>query len=153
MIRWTAPVSWKRITYHTEHVGTTKTLRVIVHNTYTVLCVCVCVCVCVWRDLLISVQNFLTAHSLCLAEHGLKTSWVLWVNLSNYNLRDGRRMEEGSSSKTVLKSPFLNICIAAIESNERFSAHMCLKPLFFLYCKCSICMSFHVLHWNKCNLN
>jgi len=33
MIRWTAPVSRKRITYHTEHVGTTKIRRVIVHCT------------------------------------------------------------------------------------------------------------------------
>jgi len=30
VIRWTTPVSRKRITYHTERVGTTKLRRVIV---------------------------------------------------------------------------------------------------------------------------
>jgi len=33
MIRWTTPVSRKRITYQTERVGTTKIRRVIVHTT------------------------------------------------------------------------------------------------------------------------
>ena len=86
-----------------------------------------------------SVNNFLTTHILCLAEQSLKTAWVLWVNLSNYNLRGGRGMEEG-------KPPFLTVCIAATDSNKRFSAHLCLKPVFILYCKSSISMSFHVLH-------
>jgi len=63
-----------------------------------------------------------------------------------YNLRGERGMEEGNSSKTVLKPPFLDTCIAAIDSNERLRAHMRLKPVFILYCKSCICMSFHVLH-------
>ena len=37
MIRWTTPVSRKRITYHTEHVGTTKIRRVIVHKLNTII--------------------------------------------------------------------------------------------------------------------
>ena len=93
-----------------------------------------------------SVNNFHSTHILCLAEHNLKTAWALWINLSNYNLRGGRGMEEGSSYKTVLKAPFLNVCIAAIDSNKRFSAHMCLKPVSIVYCKSLIFMSFHILH-------
>ena len=37
MIRWTTPVSRKRITYQTERVGTTKIRRVIVHKTFYTL--------------------------------------------------------------------------------------------------------------------
>ena len=42
------------------------------------------------------VNNFLKTHILCLAEQSLKTAWVLWVNLSNYNLRGGRGWKKGN---------------------------------------------------------
>jgi hypothetical protein len=34
MIRWTTPVSRKRITYHTERIRTTKIRRLIMHSTW-----------------------------------------------------------------------------------------------------------------------